>query len=199
MSAPDRLLLGCGILRREVRLLCEKHGWPLERRWLSPDLHGKPLQLGRSLSLALAANAGREVIVMYGCCHPQMDALVARPGVRRLDEQNCLTMLLGADEFAREVQAGAYFLLEDWMRDWSQALRASFGTCDMGLVGEIFRADRQYLLALRTPCSGDYTAAAEAAAELVGLPLRWRDCGLEHLEDALRAALAAPPKACAAS
>ncbi len=192
MSAPPPLLLGCGILRREVRLLCERHGWELERRWLSADLHGRTLQLGRSLSLALAAHAGREVIVMYGCCHPQMDALVDRPGVRRMAEQNCLTMLLGAEVFAREVQAGAYFLLEEWCAGWVDQLTCAFGTRDLALVRDIFRTDRRYLLALRTPCSRDYSAAAREAAATVGLPLRWRDCGLEHLERSLAAALAPP-------
>lgn len=199
MSAPDPLLLGCGILRREVRLLCERNQWALERRWLNPDLHGRTLQLGRSLSLALAAHAGRDVIVMYGCCHPQMDDLVRQPRVRRVAEQNCITMLLGEEEFAREVTDGAYFLLEDWANDWIGNLQRAFGTRDLALVREIFRYDRRYLLALRTPCSGDYTAAAEAAAEVVGLPLRWRDCGLEHLERTLLAALATPPpETCAA-
>lgn len=200
MNAPRPLLLGCGILRREVRLLCERHGWTFERRWLSPALHGRPLQLDRSLSLALAAHADRDVVVMYGCCSLQMDALVNRPGVRRMDRQNCLSMLLGEDEFAREVQAGAYFLLEEWTADWAEQLRQAFGTRDLDLVREIFRSDREYLLALRTPCSGDYALAARAAAETIGLPLRWRDCGLEHLERALREAFdASPPLARSAS
>lgn len=190
MSAPDLLLLGCGILRAEVKLLCDRNGWPLERRWLSPQLHGRSMQLGRSLSLALAAHPGRDILVMYGCCHPQMDDIVRDAGTVRVPEQNCITMLLGEDVFAKEIEAGAYFLLEEWARDWEPSLKRAFGTQDPALIREIFQYDRKYLLALRTPCSGDFTEAAEDAARIVGLPLRWYDVGLDHLEQVLAEAIA---------
>jgi hypothetical protein len=35
---------------------------------------------------------------------------------------------------------------------------------------------------VRTPCSGDFTALAEAAAAEVGLPLEWTTVDLAHLE-----------------
>lgn len=189
MSGRRPVLLGCGILRREVRCVCERRGWALETHWLDAGLHGRTSQLGRALSLALAAQAGREVVVLYGCCHPRMDDIVARPGVRRVIEQNCLALLLGAEEFARHAEAGAYFLLEEWTDDWAGRLARSFGTSDLALVREIFRADRSHLVALRTPCSNDYEDRARAAARTVGLPLHWRDCGLGHLERALEATL----------
>lgn len=190
MSAPDLLLLGCGILRAEVKRICDRNGWPLERRWLSPQLHGRSMQMGRSLSLALAAHPGRDIVVMYGCCHPQIDDIVRDAGTVRVPEQNCITMLLGAEAFAEEIEAGAYFLLEEWTRDWEANLARSFGTRDPKLIREIFQYDRKYLLALRTPCSGDFTEAAEAAARFVGLPLRWKDVTLDHLEEVLREAIA---------
>lgn len=57
------------------------------------------------------------------------------------------------------------------------------------IIRAIFREDRKYLLGLRTPCSGDFTGAAEKAAELVGLPLRWMDVPLDNLEAILQSML----------
>ena len=54
---------------------------------------------------------------------------------------------------------------------------ALFGRC----LPQFFR----FAAALRTPCSEDFTAAAERAASLVGLPLKWEDVGLEHLDPAI--------------
>ena len=83
---------------------------------------------------------------------------------------------------------GAFFLLEDWACRWDAILARGMGT-NLKVIRNIFQGDRQYLLALRTPCSGDFREAAEAAGRRVGLPVRWRDVSLEHLERALEQAL----------
>ena len=65
----------------------------------------------------------------------------------------------------------------------------AFGT-NLAVVREIFHSSHRFMLAVRTPCSGDFTAAAEAAARFVDLPLRWMDADLAHLEAVLSEALA---------
>jgi hypothetical protein len=60
----------------------------------------------------------------------------------------------------------------------------TFGTAGTA-TRAIFQHSHTHLLAVRTPCSGDFTAAAERAAGIVGLPLRWTDASLDHLESVL--------------
>lgn len=179
------LLLGCGILRREVRFLLEKNGWPMETLFLDSALHVDFDQLSAALQAALAQHAGRERLVFYGACHPRMEAMLsAAGGVPRTEGQNCVEMLLGPDRFTRELEQGAFFLLEDWARQWDRILTKTFGP-NRAVMREIIQGDRGYLLAVRTPCSGDFTAEAEAAGRLTGLPVRWTDITLEHLETVL--------------
>lgn len=190
MSSNDKLLLmGCGILRNEIRYLIQKNNWPVETTFFDSALHCEFDKLSHCLTTGLNRHRQREVVVFYGSCHPLMDRMLAEAHTFRTEGQNCVDMLLGNELFTKELLDGSFFLMEEWAQRWEYILTKSFGTKDINLIREMFCYDRKCLLCLRTPCSGDFSAAAEAAGRFVGLPLRWLDVGLEHLEGVLREAV----------
>lgn len=182
------LLLGCGILRNEVEFLIGKNGWSLDTDWLDSSLHVNFEKLAHELQTGILRNRGRDVIVFYGCCHPRMDRILETAHTFRTEGQNCVEMLLGRERFMEELSNGAFFLMEDWAQRWDEAIGKTFGDRPE-VVREIFQLSNKYLLCLRTPCSGDFAAEAEQVGEKVGLPLRWLDAGLDHLETVLREAI----------
>lgn len=186
-SAP-LLLLGCGILQKEIRFLIEKNEWPLETHFLDSALHIDFDKLSRALSSTLKHHAERDSIVFYGACHPLMENILESAGTIRTTGQNCVEMLLGAERFTNELANGAFFLLEEWARHWERIVTSTFGT-NRAVIREMYQGDRSYLLCITTPCSGDFRNAAEEAGMLVGLPLRWLDVSLDHLETVLQAAI----------
>jgi hypothetical protein len=186
-------LIGCGILSRELRSVIRKNGWPLETVLLDANLHNDYGSLENSLASTLTAHCKDNAIVFYGCCHPRIDEIVAGGAAVRTHGQNCVEMLLGPELFTRELEAGAYFLFESWARNWNRIICSSFGTTHPEVIQAIFREDRRYLLAVRTPCSGDFTVDAENASQNAGLPLRWMDASLDHLEQTLRDAIDRQP------
>lgn len=183
-----RLLLGCGILHKEVAFLIEKNGWALDTDFLDSSLHIDFEALRKALHGGLERNAGRDVIVFYGACHPHMDQMLDVAHTFRTEGQNCVEMLLGRERFMRELSQGAFFLLEDWALRWDEAIGKTFGKPEV--AREIFQLSCKYLLCLRTPCSGDFSLEAGEVSAKTGLPLRWLDAGLEHLEHVLRVAMA---------
>lgn len=189
MTGDRLLLLGCGILKKEVELLIARNNWPMDTLFLDSALHVDFTKLTTGLTNALAMHREEDVIVFYGTCHPLMERMLAEAGTFRTRGQNCCEMLLGPELFHQELAMGAYFLLDDWARRWQQIVTRTFNTEKLAIIREIFQGDRNYLLGLKTPCSADFTAEAEAAGELVGLPLRWRDVGLDHLESVLLEAI----------
>lgn len=189
MTNDRLLLLGCGILKKEVDFLIQKNGWPLETLFLDSALHVDFDRLAKGLTSALAKHREEDVIVLYGTCHPLMERMLAEAHTFRTRGQNCVEMLLGHDLFTEELSNGAYFLLEDWARRWEHIQIKTFNTKNLDLIRDIFQGDRKCLLGLRTPCSGDFTAEAEAAGRMVGLPLRWLDVPLDHLESVLLEAI----------
>lgn len=185
------VMVGCGILHKEVDYLIRKNGWNVETQFLDSALHNYLNKLSTQLNAALAADEqrGRETVVFYGCCHPQMEDILVQHHTLRTQGQNCIVMLIGYEAFMRELEKGAYFLLEDWALTWEPMITECFGKNPM-VVREIFHSSHKCMIAIRTPCSGEFAAAAEAAAAFVDLPLIWMDADLGHLETVLTEAIA---------
>ena len=183
------LLLGCGILKNEVEFLIKKNRWPVESRFYDSSLHVDFDALRKTLASGLERNADRDIVVFYGECHPLMEHIL-KPQASRVEGQNCIEFLLGTERFTDELAAGAFFLLEDWALNWDRVISRTLGE-NPAAVRELFQSDHQYLLCLRTPCSGDFEAAALKAGRKAGLPLRWLDVSLDCLETVLNQALQA--------
>ncbi|TWJ18979.1 DUF1638 domain-containing protein [Geobacter argillaceus] len=191
MSGNDAelaLLIGCGILRAEILFLIEKNHWPLEAVFLPSSLHVDFEQLENSLRKALALHSGRRKVIFYGTCHPRMDSLIGTGAVVRTEGQNCIDMLLGRERFTRELATGAFFLLEDWAEHWEQVIHPVFES-NQEAIRAIFTSEHRRLMAIRTPCSADFTAKAKKVADITGLALEWIDVTLDKLEQCLRTAL----------
>lgn len=184
------VMVGCGILHKEVDFLIKKNGWNVETQFLASSLHNYFDRLYNELNESLTENEaqGRETVVFYGSCHPRMDDILHNHHTHRTQGQNCIVMLLGFEKFMEELSNGAYFLVEDWALTWEPMLTECFGK-NVAVVREIFHSSHKMIMALRTPCSADFTAAAQAAADFVDLPLVWKDVSLDHLESILAEAI----------
>jgi hypothetical protein len=189
MSGETRIpLLGCGILARELEFLIRKNAWPIATDFLPSSLHVDFRALEEQLKAGLGRYPAEKPIVFYGRCHPRMDVMLQAAGTFRVGGQNCLDMLLGPELFMEQLEAGAFFLLEEWALNWESVIVKTFGG-NWKAIRAIFHDDRKFLLGVRTPCSNDFSQAAERAAALVDLPLRWMDTDLAHLERVIEASL----------
>jgi hypothetical protein len=185
------VMVGCGILHKEIDYLIRKNDWQVETRFLESALHNYLGKLSSELNTALSdcEQRGQDTVVFYGCCHPKMESILENHHTLRTHGQNCIVILIGYELFMHELEKGAYFLLEDWALTWKPMITECFGT-NLSVVREIFHSSHKFITAIRTPCSGEFTAAAEAAADFVDLPLTWMDADLSHLEAALADAIA---------
>ena len=187
MSAIERLI-GCGILEKEIRHLIAKNGWHLQATFLPSGLHVNFDRLRNSLEKCLQHHAGETSMVFYGACHPCMDQILATAQVIRTPGQNCVDIYLGHELFCRELEQGAFFLFEDWALHWKEII-GDVMPGDPEIMRSIFRSAHKYLLAIRTPCSGDFSAEAAVVSNMTTLELRWLDVGLDELERNLAATL----------
>jgi hypothetical protein len=182
------LIISCGILQKEIRYLAEKNGWQLQFAFLPSGLHVDFERLRQSLEGCLERRQTQTAVVFYGACHPLMTQILENAQVIRTPGQNCVEIYLGQERFCRELEQGAFFLFEDWALHW-QEIVGGVMPGDPEIMRSIFRSAHSYLLAIRTPCSKDFTSEAEAVSRRTSLELRWIDVGLEHLEANLKATL----------
>jgi hypothetical protein len=195
-AGKPMLMVGCGILHKEVDFLIKKNGWNVETQFLHSSLHNYFDKLYKELDGALDFDdrKGRQTIVFYGACHPKIDDILDKHHTLRTQGQNCIVMLLGYERFMAELEQGSYFLVEDWALTWEPMITEAFGK-NVAVIREIFHSSHKKIIAVRTPCSTDFTQAAEAAARFIDLPLEWMDVDLDHLEKVLADAIAARAQA----
>lgn len=182
---PKIHLVGCGILRKEIHFLLQD--FPAEFRQIYYDsaLHCDMTQLSKVLHATLSKHSPSQTMIFYGNCHPQIDEWLEQKSMRRIPGQNCVSMLLGYDLFMQKLSQGSFFLLEDWAQRWQEIVFKTMGTHKTSLIQKFYQEHHTHLLALRTPCSGNYEIEAEEAAELVGLPLEWMDVDLDLFKNLL--------------
>lgn len=188
MTLQTLSLVGCGILQKEVSFLIAKNNWSLATDFLPPSLHIDFNRLAGALHEGLSRHANEQTVVFYGACHPMMDNMLDEARTLRTLGQNCVEMLLGAEEFNRELANGAYFLLDDWVRGWDDAIAKTFGS-NISVIRDIFHDQHRYLLCLRTPQSDDYSEEAARIGAMLELPVQWHDVNLDHLENILQTAI----------
>lgn len=176
-------LISCGILKNEVQNIIAKHQWPIQTRFLDSSLHIDLEKLSTALSRSLS-KGGSSKLVLYGTCHPDMDNILASFRAKKIPGQNCVEFLLGRERFTKELASGAFFLFEDWAVRWEKISFQYFGNWE--IMQEIFQSAHQYILCIRTPCSGNFEAFADQVSHRTGLPLVWEDVDLDQLESVLK-------------
>lgn len=180
MNTP--LLIGCGILKKEIQYLAKKKKWDIDTFFLDSSLHVDFDKLHLALEKSLQRFKEKQpMVVFYGTCHPQIDNLIYNMQAIRTMGQNCVEMLLGKELFFKELSGGAFFLMEDWVLRWNYITAKAMGD-DKEAVKSIFLSEHKYFLGLRTPCSGDFSKEAGEISHSIGLPLKWKDVQLDHLE-----------------
>ncbi len=185
MDNTELQLVGCGILKKEINFLIKKNNWAINTDFLPASLHINLKQLSDALQQGLARHRNESTIVFYGACHPCMDNMLNEAHTIRTQGQNCVAMLLGLEEFNRELANGAFFLLDDWAQRWDEVIFKTFGA-NIDVIRDIFHEQHRYLLGLRTPCSDDFNQEAAHISAMLNLPVVWHDVTLDYLESVLQ-------------
>jgi len=105
-------IIGCSVFRAELEHVLDG---TLEVEWLPSRLDVVPGGLDEALSAALDGESG--TACLYGACSPDIDALLARHGGRRLSVRNCVEAFLSPEERAAFGDR-AFIITPTLLRDW---------------------------------------------------------------------------------
>jgi hypothetical protein len=178
-------LVACSVFAREVEALRRAAFPGCELETVSSRLHVHPAKLAARLERAVAgASRRRPVVLVYGDCCPEMDALERRPCVARTRGLNCADLVLGREAYRRLAQEGAFFVFSDWAKRWPETITKDLGVPPVAAAA-IVREVHSKLVYVDTGVARRPVAALDACSRFCGLPWEARPASLEPLGAAI--------------
>lgn len=183
---PERktVIVACGIIRQEVLQVLEEMQSTIECTFLPSSLHIDLENLYSSLNATLNNHKENKIILLYGCCHPNIKKLESAYGAKRMKPINCIELIMGESPYRYHLQMGAFFLLPDWVYSWEKVTCKIFGK-SMKDAKPILQGEHKYLLAVETEKNEKFAMACNTLAKEVELPLRFYKTDLSIIKENL--------------
>jgi hypothetical protein len=188
-------VIACGALAAEIQAISRRRGWQVEVHPIPALLHNRPERIAPAVQSELRRLHGRyeQVAVAYGDCgsYGALDQALADAPVKRLHGEHCY------DVFASEAVAqalaeepGTYFLTDFLARTFAHTVIRELGLDRHPELREDYFRNYTRVLWLAQRPTPATRAAAQRAAEAIGLPLQELTVGTGALERQLETLLA---------
>ena len=185
-------VVACGALALRVRAIAARRGWEIDVHPIDATLHNRPDRIAPAVSELLERLAGRyeRLVVAYGDCgtYGALDAV----GAPRLEGDSCYEIFAGpAMHEALEQEPGTYFLTDFLARTFEHTVLRELGLDRHPELREDYFGNYRRVVWLAQRPTAATRAAAQRAADAIGLALEERHVGEGGLERALERLLAA--------
>ncbi len=181
-----KAVVACGALAIDVRRIARRRGWELTVIPVPALLHNHPERIGDAVA---ELSGGHHVVaVAYGDCGTY-GALDKFP---RLAGENCYDVFAKAEvQEALEREPGTYFLTDFLARTFEHTVWRELGLDRYPELRDDYFGNYTRVMWLAQRPTSATRAAAERAAERLGLPLVVREVGTDGLERQLEQLLSA--------
>jgi len=183
--------VACGAIARHVSDIAVRRSWPVDVHPLPPLLHNRPERIAAEVEQAVIRLRRRyaEVAVGYADCgtYGGLDEVCARLGVRRLPGAHCYDLFAGAERFRAllDAEPGTYVLTDYLVTSFHRSVVVELGLDRYPELRDTYFGHYRRVVWLAQHPTDRLRAAAEWAAEQLGLPLSTIVVGDALLEAAL--------------
>jgi hypothetical protein len=186
------LVIACGALAHELVAVIRASGWPhMSVQCLPAELHNRPERITEAVRHKIrAARAGfARVFVAYGDCGTggALDRMLDEEGVERIPGAHCYEFLAGSHAFERlsDEEPGTFYLTDFLLRHFDRLVIRGLGIDRHPHLAAQYFANYRRLVYLAQQPNAERLAAAQEAAERLGLAFESRHTGLTQLARAL--------------
>ena len=180
-------VIACGALAADVGRLARDHGWSVDVHPVPALLHNRPEQIPAAVAeeVERLSESYDRVAVAYGDCgtYGALDRVLERHGIARLRAEHCYE-LIARDEVreALEEEPGTYFLTDFLARTFEHTVLRELGLDRHPELRADYFGNYTRVLWLAQRPTPSTRAAAQRAADALGLPLVERTVGETRLE-----------------
>jgi Protein of unknown function (DUF1638) len=204
MNSP--LVVACGALATELRAVLTGQGLDgVEVHYLPANLHNRPERIVPALrDLIDGAGTERELFVAYADCGTGggLDAFLdEHPGIERLPGAHCYEFFAGSERFAalHDAEPGTFYLTDFLAKHFEVLVWRGLGLDRHPSLLPVYFGNYHRLVLLSQGDDPSVIAAAEAAAERLGLDFQHEHTGLEPFAAAVAVGVTAKGSSTVAS
>ena len=187
------LVIGCGALARELVELTRRAGLPaMDLTCLPASLHNRPELIPAAIQARIRRarrNGYDRIFVAYADCGTGglLDRVLDEEGVARLGGAHCYEVYAGRAAFAalHEADPGTFYLTDYLVRNFDRLVIRGLGLDRHPELLPIYFGNYHRLVYLAQADDAELTAAADAAADRLGLAFERRLVGLGELASSL--------------
>ncbi|NOR62334.1 MAG: DUF1638 domain-containing protein [Rhodobacteraceae bacterium] len=184
------LIIACGALAREVLALIELNGWRhMELTCLPADLHLRPEKIPDAVEVAVEAARGKynDIFVAYADCGTGglLAARCEKLGVEMISGPHCYSFFEGNEAFAARGEVTSFYLTDFLARQFDAFVWRPMGLDRHPELRDMYFGNYEKLVYLAQTEDDSLTAAAESAAQRLGLDFERRFTGYGDLEAVL--------------
>jgi hypothetical protein len=185
-------VIACGALAIGVTQIARRRGWDLDVHPLPALLHNRPDRIAPAVSAELERLADRyeRLAVAYADCgsYGALDELLDRLEIERLAGDSCYDVFAHEEvRAALAEQPGTYFLTDFLARTFEYTVLRELGLDRHPDLRDAYFGHYTRVIWLAQRPTDATRAAAQRAADAIGLPLEERAVGDAGLERALEA------------
>lgn len=191
MSETKTAVVACGALATHIHDIAQRQQWNLHVEPVNPLLHNRPEGIApevEKLVMQLQSDHDK-VAVAYADCgtYGELDKVCEKLGVQRLSGDHCYDVFASAErmreEFAKE--AGTYVFTDYLVKSFRRSVMQEMGLEKYPELRDDYFHSYKRIIWLAQHQTEELLAAAQDAAQLLGLPLEIIQVGDEYLEKQL--------------
>jgi hypothetical protein len=190
-GAPgDMTILACSIFRKKLEAMEQAGQLPIAVAYLPSLLHMEPTRLEQEVRQHIDSlqQKKRQVVLLFGDCHPSMLDMQKLPGVCRVEGLNCVEIMLGKAKRRELLREGAFILFHEWAVHWKNVFKELLGLQPRE-VAEVMQESHKKLVYLDTGLAPIPHRHLQECSDFFQLPLEILPVTLSSFQELMLATL----------